>query len=151
MFKATNYPYYSGSGIGNLGEDYDACSSPYPPAYCTGDTSWWDSNGGWIVTLIGNILTQWGTHLTQEQMNKQIMDTIKNTQPGGAAAPTDAQKLAMARTLAANMGWTEQRALDAINGTVGSGVPPKTEYPSWLLPAGIGLVAFILLSRRGGA
>jgi hypothetical protein len=149
MLQATNYPYYSGSGLGFLGETYDACSMPNPPSYCSSG-SWWDNNAGFVVTTIGTLLTLWGNKLTQDQMNKKINESLSATY-GAVGKPNAAQQETLVQQLI-NIGYTEAAAREIISGTVGKGISPKTDYPSWLLPAGIGLVLFVLLNKgKGGA
>lgn len=141
--------YYSGSGLGLT--EYDACASANPPAYCS-TTSWWDRNGGFIVTLIGGMIEQYGTRMTTDQANKEIKRAISESIGGSPGAPSQADIEKMTQQImSANPSYTYAQARAIVTGTVGNGIPSPTALPSWLLPAGIGLVLFVLLQRKGGA
>ena len=149
MLQAVRYPY-SGSGIGNLGAGcYDNMGTWQ--TVCP-DSSWWSTYGPMIVSIIGSTLTQVGTTWQQQVSNQKILDAVKSATGGGSGVPSAATTESLAQQLATAKGISIDQARAIINNTVGNGVPTPTQYPSWLLPAGIGLAVYLLLGRgKGGA
>lgn len=146
--KANRYPYYSGSGLGLT--EHDACSGSNPPAYCSDGTSWWDNWGSTIIGIIGTSITKIGDRYQTIIDNEAMKKSIAAATGGGAGAPTTTQQNTMAQMLANQTGMSLTEAQAKISELLGNGIKKETSYPSWLLPAGIGLVLIVLLRGQGG-
>jgi hypothetical protein len=155
MLQAVRYPYYANSGIGLVDWNcYDSHTGAQIPCTDTGTgTSWWDDWGSTIIAIIGASIIKIGDRYQTILDNKKIQEALAKATGGGSGAPTQATFDKLAQDLATLKGITLSQAKEILNNNgVNGGIPTPSTYPSWLLPAGIGLVLFVLLNRgKGGA
>jgi len=130
------------SGLSGLGATCNTEEIGYDPTQCQSWSSEW---GPTILKAIGYGLNIAADKWTANQQRDAIAQAYKastgSSLPGGTEA--DVQQLASAiRT--ANPGMTYQQAYEIASGYK----TPSTTMPSWVLPVGIGVVAFMLLQRK---
>jgi hypothetical protein len=130
------------SGLSGLGATCNPEEIGYDPTQCQSWSSEW---GPTILKAIGYGLNIAADKWTANQQRDAIAQAYKastgSSLPGGTEA--DVQQLASTiRT--ANPGMTYQQAYEIASGYK----TPSTTMPSWVLPVGIGVVAFMLLQRK---
>jgi hypothetical protein len=135
---------YTVSGLAGLGK-----------GWALGDISWWDTYGPVILQIIGSAATiggtAWQQQVTRNQINQQIQAATGEALPTGSI--TDANKLAT-QLMSTGMSAAEAQAR-ANNIVLGTPLPAQyggttttSGLPSWVLPVGIGVLAFALMQRK---
>ena len=120
-------------GLGRLGAD-------------TTSVSWGSQWGPIILQMIGSAATiggqYWQNQITRDQLQQQYQSTTGQA----LGIPTSQDKDAIAVQLQ-KMGYSTAE----INSILNKAIPDtqdKDSMPSWLLPAGVGLVALMLIQNR---
>jgi len=115
------------------------------------DISWWDTYMPTILQIAGSAATIWGTSwqtkVTRDQISNQVAAATGAAIPAGAVG-TQVQANEMALKFQQQGMSAADAQARANNIVLGIPIPSGTAMPAWLLPVGIGVVAFMLLQRK---
>jgi hypothetical protein len=142
------------NGLSGLAEVYDPlapCHDAYGNLVTCGspnDVGWGTKWGPTILTLLGSILSLIGTTWSASQLRNQAASTYYQTTGTtlGVGNTRDAELLA--QQIQRLTGMSYDRAYE--HARILLGLPPeeKSDLTKYLLPLGIGIGAYLLISRR---
>lgn len=145
-----NYNILSGlSGLGNLGDAtcFDSFGNTVPCGGTT-DAGWGTKWGPTILTLLGSVLSLIGTTWSATQLRNQASTTYYQTTGGTLGTGTTRDAEILARQIQTQTGMSYDQAYKQARILLGLSAEGESDLSKYLLPLGIGIGAYLILSRR---